>query len=242
MSLQIPGLSFAPGMTAVIGPNGSGKSTLLRILAGLLAPTDGTVALDNRPLDLLSPLERAALVAFLPQFPVLPVETTVLSAVLQGLFPLSQGSFFDRQQDRDSALAALASLDIAQLAARRTDELSGGERQRVALARAIVASQPVLLLDEPDSHLDIAHAFALRSFLRGIADTGRTVVMATHDINTAFQADSVLLLCNGEPAAWGPPSTSLSGEVLGSAFGVEFRFLGDEGGRVAIPVSLRRQH
>ncbi|GAB4159334.1 MAG: ABC transporter ATP-binding protein [Planctomycetota bacterium] len=235
-------LNIRGGMTALVGPNGSGKSTLLKLLAGLLAPSKGAVLLEDEPLHVMEPLKRASMLSWLPQSPVLPEGLTALEAVCQGLHPLNASEFFDKPHDREKALAALERVDCLFLADRSVDEVSGGEKKRIAIARALVAGCPVLLFDEPEAHLDIPHALALRNMLSDLSRSGTTVVFATHDVNSALSwADNAILLNGGKLCAEGATREALSTDNLHRAFGVEFeRIILSDGRLFVTPMMPRR--
>lgn len=221
---------------AVIGPNGAGKSTLLACLAGLLAPTTGTVTLADTPLGSLSPRERARQLGYLPQTPEIAWDVTVETLVGLGRLPWQGGPLHrphaTREQDAAAVADALAAMDLASLANRPVSRLSGGERAR-ALAARVLAGQPRwLLADEPLANLDLAHAAALVSRLRHAAQGGAGVVLVLHDLATAMNhADRVLVLESGILVADGPPVTALTAGCIATVWGIPARWLGDPGAR-----------
>ena len=204
---------------ALLGPNGSGKSTLIRALSGVV-PATGSLCLGGRALSGLSPAERARLIAVVPQTVMLPPAFTVLETVLLGRTPylnfLGQISAKDQEIARD----ALVKVDALPLAERRVGELSGGEQQRVLLARALAQSTPVLLLDEPTTHLDLQHQIGLLELIQRLArQENLTVLIALHDLNLAARyADSVALIVAGEIKAQGTPKEVLQAEMLSSVY------------------------
>ncbi|MDX9991326.1 MAG: heme ABC transporter ATP-binding protein [Anaerolineales bacterium] len=206
---------------ALVGPNGSGKSTLIRALSGILPASRGTVSLFGRPMSGLNPIERARQIAVVPQGVQLPPAFSVIETVLFGRTPylnfLGQLSARDKRIARDS----LARVDALSLAERRVGELSGGEQQRVLLARALAQSTPILLLDEPTSHLDLHHQMTLMQLVRGLVrEGGLTVLIALHDLNLAARyADRIALLENGELKAVGKPADILTQDTLSRVYG-----------------------
>ncbi len=187
---------FEPGWTAIVGPNGAGKSTLLRVLAGLLAPQAGTVQLGGRPLSACSSRERATCIAWLAQQGETSGGLTARETV--GLGRLAHLGLFAQATRHDEAAidAAMHATECSAWAQRRLYELSGGERQRVLVARALATEAPVLLLDEPTTHLDPPHQVAIARLLRRLSAT-RTVVSVLHDVSLALRADRVVLLSQG---------------------------------------------
>lgn len=180
----LSGASFAlaPGEAACLqGASGAGKTTLLRLLAGLEAPSEGTIRLGGRPASeagriLLEPRERG--IGWVPQGLALWPHMT---AAEHAAFPLTaKGESAAAAAPRAAEL--LESLGIAALSARRPHELSGGERQRVALARALACAPRLLLLDEPMSGLDEEAKDAARRLVLAVAGrSGAALLWVTHD-------------------------------------------------------------
>lgn len=193
-------LELASGdVVAVLGPNGAGKSTLLSLIAGLVAPDEGRIAVGERVLTdtgagVFVPAHERG-VAMLAQQPMLFPHMTVAANVAYG--PRCRG--ISRADARDVARRWLAAVDAESLARRRPRELSGGQAQRVAIARALATEPGVLLMDEPMAALDVAVAPALRRLLRDILHADRrTAVIVTHDILDALAiATTVIVVDRG---------------------------------------------
>jgi iron complex transport system ATP-binding protein len=236
-------VTAAGGWLALIGPNGSGKSTLIRASAGLI-PYEGSIFLDDRDLRSLGTRERARLVAYVPQEPLLPPDLTVTEYVLLGRTP--HIGYFGNAGGRDKAVAAQAMerLDVARYARRRLARLSGGERQRVVLARALAQQPRVLLLDEPTSMLDIGHEQSVLELVDELRRDGSgqggglTVVSALHDLTLAGQyADHVVLLDGGRVAAAGTGAQVLTAELIARIYGARVTVTtGPDGRPVVAPV------
>jgi ABC-2 type transport system ATP-binding protein len=192
---------------AVIGPNGAGKTTLLSILAGITAPTTGTV---SRP-----PRE----IGWVPQHPAVYSKLSVRENLR--LF-----ARLEKVADPDAAVAS--ALELTGLADRAGDELSrlsGGNRQRVNIAVGLLADPPVLLLDEPSSSLDPRQRERLWDFISALAARGTTVVWSTHDVGEADRyADRVLVLADGELLLAGTPR-ELEAQVGGDPRDFEAAFV-----------------
>ncbi len=226
----------APGeWLGLIGPNGAGKSTLLRAVVGL-CKRSGDVFVDGASLDLHSSRRRAALVAFVPQEPILPSDMTSFDYVLLGRSPYI--GYFASPSKHDRAIVddILVRLGLDGFADRRLDELSGGERQRLVIARALAQEAPVLLLDEPTSALDIGHqqqALELVEQLR--REHGLTVLSAMHDLTLAgMYADRLVLLHEGAVVASGPAANVLSAETLREFYGVRVSVHHESDGTVVV--------
>jgi iron complex transport system ATP-binding protein len=203
----------------VIGPNGSGKTTLLDALTGWI-PHRGSLRFQGQPLPHIPRLEFARSVAVLrcQEAPVFGF--SVGEFVESGAFP--QGPHGARAIARES-LEQVGALDWLD---RPLTSLSSGEFQRIALARVLAQQTPVLLLDEPTSHLDPGHhaaCFELLAQLR--AQTPKTILCICHDLSAAAQyGDRLLLLSRGRIVAQGGPRTVLTGPHLQAAYGCPFEF------------------
>ncbi|MFN3867523.1 MAG: ABC transporter ATP-binding protein [Hyphomicrobiaceae bacterium] len=184
---------------AVIGPSGSGKSSLLYLLGLLDVPTFGEVAvlgqttsgLDEAALARL----RLSMLGFVFQFHFLLPEFTALANVM---LPMRALQRLSDEQAEQRARELLGSLGLADQAMKRPGQLSGGQRQRVAIARALANEPQVLLADEPTGNLDTASSEqVLGIFRRLVDDTGRAIVMVTHDLDLASRADRRVRIVDG---------------------------------------------
>jgi iron complex transport system ATP-binding protein len=214
-------LTSLPGsMTAVIGANGSGKSTLIRMLAGLLRPRAGTIALHGVPLNHWQPRLRARQIAYVPQSTATAFPFRAIDIVLSGRTPHTLRFRFESAQDSEKAMEALENTGAAHLAGRCFTSLSGGERQMVILARALAQEPRLLLLDEPSSSLDLKHRADLIRTLVRLRDTKRlSVIMITHDLQLTGSFDQLLALRCGEVAAAGTPDQVLRDHLLREVYG-----------------------
>ena len=213
--------SFHPGeLTAVVGPNGAGKSTLLAILAGVLSPSSGKVTFDGRDAERLPAAERAQLCAYLPQAETPAWSLHVRDLVALGLLPWGR-----RGDDNARIDAALRLVDALPLAERPVTQLSGGELRRVQLARLLVGEAPLLIADEPTAALDIRHQLQLLQTFRSAADSGKTVILALHDLTLAARyCDRILLLQDGKVRAQGAPQDVFTSSLIGDVYGVSCDF------------------
>ena len=207
-------------VAALAGPNGVGKSTLLRLLSGSLIPSRGMARVEGADINSLSVRERARLVAVVPQNVELPPGTAALEVVLMGRNPHMGLLSWESETDVDIAVEAMRMTDTDDLLDRRVDELSGGERQRVAIAMALAQQTPVLLLDEPTANLDLAYQPAMMTLMRDLASTGKTVVVAVHDLTLAGQfCDEIALMSGGVMHAVGRPEDVLTEVNIQKAYG-----------------------
>jgi len=223
LALHDVSFAVAPGtFVALAGPNGSGKTTLLRTALGFVAPDPGAVELLGRTVDALRIVDRARHVAWVPQDESPRDDVRLGDYVLYGRFAFHGALEGETAEDLAIADRALRDVGLADRANDGILRLSGGERQRAVLARALAQTAPVLLLDEPTSHLDIGHQLDLLGRVRALVrDRGVTVLAAIHDLNLAARfADRVVVLSRGRLVADGPPSDVLSTELLAQVWGV----------------------
>ena len=212
---------------ALIGPNGAGKSTLVRAVSGVIPSSAGSVRLDGQDLLSLPPMQRARRVAVVPQAVTLPPAFTAWETVLLGRTPYLNFLGQVSTTDEDIARSALERVDALGLSGRRVGELSGGEQQRVLLARALAQGTPVLLMDEPTSHLDLQHQVALMELAHSLAHVdGMSVLVALHDLNLAARyADTLALLVAGHVTSCGSAARVLTPAAIAGAYGLEVDIL-----------------
>jgi iron complex transport system ATP-binding protein len=216
----LQGVSIALGAgrwTAIVGPNGAGKSTLLRTLAGL-QPAQGLVTLQGRPLHAIAHRERAGLLSWLAQQAETAAELDALDVVRLGRLPRHGLLWQPTAADEAEVQRAMQRCECTAFADRRLATLSGGERQRVLLARALAVRAPVLLLDEPTTHLDPPHQSALVQLMREEARAGASVVSVLHDLTLALAADRLVVMARGRLVAEGPPADIAVRAALESVF------------------------
>jgi len=207
---------------ALIGPNGSGKSTLIRAVSGVVPIESGNVQVDGRALADLSTMERARYLAVVPQARNVPPAFSVYETILLGRTPYLGWLGRAGEHDHERVRYALEHTQLTPLAERMVGELSGGEQQLVLLGRALAQDTPVLLLDEPTTHLDLQHQERLIHLVRELA-LGRhlAVLMVLHDLNLAsLYADRVSLLVEGEIQGTGTPSDVLTEATLSRVYHV----------------------
>lgn len=205
---------------AIIGPNGAGKTTLLRTLAALLPPRAGQVRYGTTDAADLAVRERARAVALLPQHTDDAFAASALDTVLLARHPHLGWAEWEAATDVALALASLHAFGVAALAARDVRTLSGGERRRVALAALVAQQAPLLLLDEPSSHLDVGQqASALDALVAHAQRNGSALVMVLHDLHLASRyCDHVIAIGDGQARA-GATASMLDVQQLSTLFG-----------------------
>lgn len=218
-------LDVEPGkITTILGPNGAGKTSLLRALIGELAPSTGSITLNGVPIKRVMPMQRARMLAVLPQHSLLNFPFTATEVVMLGRTPHATGVVHDRQVVAE----ALQAVDGDHLAARIYTQLSGGEKQRVHLARvlaqiweAAAGGDRYLVLDEPTSSFDLAHQQLTLEVVRALARKGVGILMVIHDLNLAARcADHMVLMQGGRIAVSGNPEDVLRPEIIKDVFQV----------------------
>lgn len=216
ISVQIEANSF----WTIIGPNGAGKTTLLNLLTHILHPQHGAVLLESKPLVTYATAELANKISLVRQESAPVFGFSVFETVLMGRFYRNKGLLFESLQDRQAVHRCLEATDTLGLADRPLAALSGGERQRVFIARALAQETPILLLDEPTSHLDLRHQVRIFDLLKQMQrQQGKTIILVSHDINLACQyADRMLLLAKEGQAICQAPDEMMSSGCIESVF------------------------
>ncbi|MEU5688471.1 ABC transporter ATP-binding protein [Streptomyces venezuelae] len=237
-------VSIPPGViTTIIGPNGCGKSTLLRTLTRLLKPASGSVVLDGQDIVKLKTRDVAKKLGLLPQTPVAPEGLTVADLVARGRHP--HQSWLRQWSSDDAGVVerALAMTGVSDLADRPVDSLSGGQRQRVWISMTLAQGTDLLLLDEPTTYLDLAHAIDVLDLVDDLHESGRTVVMVLHDLNLATRySDHLVVMKAGAILAQGHPREVITAELLQEAFGLRARVVDDPVGDRPLIVPIGRTH
>ncbi len=240
MSIQVHDISFVYGprftlrvedlavdngeFLGIIGSNGSGKTTMLKMMAGLLPCRTGSILLDGLPLGSYSLAKRARHLGYVPQTYRPVFEYTVEQTVLLGRMPYrSVYGGFEQQDDLHAADAAMELMALEPLRHEPITRLSGGELQRVMIAKALAQETGTLLLDEPNSHLDIAHQQSVLSTIRRMTrERGLCVVASIHDLNLAsICSDRIVAMAGGRVIALGTPADVLTTETLRATFGTD---------------------
>ncbi len=196
-ALSVDELDLEEGeVTVLVGENGSGKTTLLRILNGLISPEAGSVAFRGLPLTGEGCARVRAESVLVHQSPLL-FRGSVGYNVRYGIRQRGAG----RTESEERAASALRRVGLEGFEHRAVSSLSGGEKQRVALARAVAVSPRLLLLDEPTANVDAASQGQVEDIVRGMAASGTTIIMSTHNSELAYRlSDRIVRLDRGVPA------------------------------------------
>lgn len=208
-------------LCALLGCNGSGKTTLLRCVNDILRPMGGTVMIQGKHVSKLSRVSIARLVSVVPQVSFTPFSYSCLDMVLMGETARLKTWASPGPGAKRRALDLCEQLGIAHLTSRTFNELSGGERQMVLLTRALFQEAPVMLLDEPNSHLDFRNQHRTMDLVRRIVKgRGVTVLVTLHDPNlTLMYCDEAAILKNGRVLSKGPVESVINERNLRQVYG-----------------------
>ncbi len=201
---------------AVVGPNGGGKSTLFNAIAGLIPLTEGSLTIKGK-----SPEDAKGTVSYVPQkdlmnwnFPL-----SVKQVVEMGLTNRNTISIFKRKKINNKIEKALESVGLLQKINENIKSLSGGQLQRVLIARALAQDADILLLDEAFSAVDVGAQEDIMQLINNINLDGKTILIATHDVNNLEDKFDEVLCLNKHCCAYGDPSEVLTPEVIEEMYG-----------------------
>lgn len=222
----------------LLGPNGSGKSTLLKLISGILMPDNGFIKLENTPLETFTRKELARKIAFVPQFTYSIFPFSLYEIVAMGRTPYLSYLGYEKSYDRMIIENALKEVGIEKLKNKGINEVSGGEAQRAFIARALAQEPELLLLDEPNAHLDIKHQISIFEILKNLnRDKELTVLTISHDLNlVGYYSHRAILLNEGSIFMDGTFREVFQEEHIRQVFGVKSSLSYDEKNRVYIRI------
>ena len=204
---------------AVVGPNGGGKSTLFNALAGLVPVVNGSLKING-----LSPQDAKGSISYVPQrdlinrnFPL-----SVKQVVEMGLVSKNSLNLFSRKQINLKIKEALENVGLSEKINESINNLSGGQFQRVLIARGLAQDADILLLDEAFSAVDVGAQEDIMSLISDINLDGKTILVATHDINNLEEKFDEVLCLNRHCCAYGNPSEVLTKDVIKELYGSHY--------------------
>ena len=204
---------------AVVGPNGGGKSTLFNVLAGLVPVVNGSLKING-----LSPQDAKGSISYVPQrdlinrnFPL-----SVKQVVEMGLVSKNSLNLFSRKQINLKIKEALENVGLSEKINQNINNLSGGQFQRVLIARGLAQDADILLLDEAFSAVDVGAQEDIMSLISDINLDGKTILVATHDINNLEEKFDEVLCLNRHCCAYGNPSEVLTKDVIKEMYGSHY--------------------
>jgi iron complex transport system ATP-binding protein len=210
------------GFVSLLGPNGCGKSTFLKLICNLTLPQHGSIEFNGVNINNIDRKEIAKKISYVPQSTQSVFPFSVYEIVLMGRTPYLNMMGFENQQDIDIVKEALALMEIENLSRKGINEISGGEAQRVFIARALAQKADVILLDEPNAHLDIEHQIKIFDILKKINnEEGKTIISVSHDLNlVGIYSKEVSFMLNGKIVLHGSKSDILNESNIKEIFGI----------------------
>lgn len=227
------GFKVEPGeIYCIFGPNGCGKSTLLECVLGLLKLDEGEILIGGKNANRMKPSELARYAAYVPQMHEKTFPYKVLDFVLMGRAAYTRMLGSPGKADVEIAVNALDTLGIGDFRDRPYTQLSGGELQLVMIARALAQETPVMVLDEPTSHLDFKNDIAILETIAQLAtERNLAILMATHFPNQGFFFEyqdlpvEILLMGYGSKRIAGKPTDVFTEENMRDVFGMDSRVI-----------------
>lgn len=231
---------FAVGeFSAIIGPNGCGKSTLFNLISRILPLQSGAITVNNKKISDYQNKELAQCLAVLPQSVHLPDYMTVHDMVMQGRFCYQ--SFLSRYSETDLSIVeqSLKTMHVAHLADKYVTQLSGGQLQRCRTAMVLAQETDIVMLDEPTSHLDLYHQYAVLDTAKDLVRQGKTVIAILHDMTQAsLYAHRITVLSDGHVYAHGTPEQVMTTDMMAKVFNLNAKNISTTKAAVYVPEYL----
>ncbi|MEI8356726.1 MAG: ABC transporter ATP-binding protein [Deltaproteobacteria bacterium] len=210
----------------ILGPNGTGKTTLLKCVCNVFQGWRGTIRLDGREISSMKTSDVSKGIGYVPQNQVPSFPFQVRDIVVMGRAPHLNVFSSPAKKDRRIACAAMETVGILSLEERPCTMLSGGEWQLTLIARALAQEPRVMVLDEPTSHLDLGNQVRILRVVKGLAEGGMGIVMATHFPDHAFIAATEVAIMNKRSFAQkGPPEEVITDFNMRDAYGVDVKVI-----------------
>jgi iron complex transport system ATP-binding protein len=209
---------------AICGPNGSGKSTLLKAVQRLIPFVQGEIVIQGRSLFQLKTRDIASKIAYVPQVSEPIFDFSVEETVTMGRY-LHQINRFQGPGARDRAVIeeVMHLTEISSFRKKKVSQLSGGERQRVLIARALAQDTPIIVLDEPSSHLDLNYQLQIYGLLKRLQqEKGKAIIVAEHNLNLVSPyCHCLMFLKQGRIESSGRPEEIINRDTIRKVFGIE---------------------
>ena len=215
---------------SILGPNGAGKTTMLKCMMGLLKWEQGETLLNGEPLSKMAQKDVWRKIGYVPQASRMTFSYSILDLVTMGRAVYIGAFAQPSKKDRELALECLELVGIAHLADQPCTAVSGGELQLALIARTLVAEPDILVLDEPESHLDIhKQKIILQTIKKLVKERGLACIINTHYANHAFYfGDKVLMVAKDQPVITGPVSEIMTEQHILDYFHIEVKRLRHE--------------
>ncbi|MBK7981788.1 MAG: ABC transporter ATP-binding protein [Ignavibacteriae bacterium] len=207
---------------SIMGPNGSGKSTLLKLIGNLIVPHKGEVFLNQKNYKNFERKEFAKIVSFVPQVNRTFFQYSIHEIIMMGRTPYQNILGIENKNDEEKVNEVMSLLEIDNLKHKGINEVSSGEAQRAFIARAIVQEPKIILLDEPNAHLDIKHQLAIFKILHKLnTEDNLTVILISHELNLAsFFSKRIILMNKGKIEFDSVPKDVLTEQNIKSVFNI----------------------
>lgn len=234
----LDGISFDIGagkLVGLIGPNGCGKSTMMRCISRIYQPTKGEITVAGRDVLGLKPAEVAKLVATVPAELGSTFNMTVMDMVVLGRYPFVDRLWWETPEDERITREALRTFGLDGIRNRQLSLCSSGERQRALIAKAYVQEPKLMLVDEPTAHLDMKYKLQVMEYLRRMARSDMTVLVAEHDISLmARYCDTCIIMKKGRIVTIGDPKEVITEDLIRDVYEVDSRVGLDADGEIYV--------
>ncbi len=229
-------LNLASGkLIALIGANGIGKSTLLKTITGIQHPLAGNVFLNDKNINTYKPLDLAQNLSLVLTEKLPPSNLSVFELVALGRQPYTNWVGTLTQADIEKVQEAMALTQIEHLASKKHFEISDGQLQKVLIARALAQDTPLIILDEPTTHLDLLHKVSLFKLLKKLTqETQKCILFSTHDIDLAIQLSDEMIIMTPEMVVQDEPCNLISKGSFATLFKDEHIIFDSEKGKFVI--------
>lgn len=226
-------LSLASGkLISLVGANGIGKSTLLRTLTGIQKPLSGKVILNDKEVNTYEPLALAKNLSLVLTEKLPPNQLTVFELIALGRQPYTNWLGKLSPDDLQKVNDAIALTNIPHLANKKYYEISDGQLQIVLIARALAQDTPLIILDEPTTHLDLHHKVSVFKLLKKLSqETEKCILFSTHDIDLAIQLSDEMIVMTEKKVAQDKPSQLISNGIFDTIFNDADLFFDTEKGK-----------
>ncbi|MGC9017279.1 MAG: ABC transporter ATP-binding protein [Caldimicrobium sp.] len=224
-------------ITTILGPNGAGKTTLFKCITGVWENYQGEILVNNKKIDNLPFTQRARFFSVVPQDHTPPFPYSVFEVVLMGRASYVGLFSLPSKEDHKKVEEVLEMIGISQLKDKPYTQISGGERQLTLIARALVQETPVIILDEPTSHLDFKNQQLILNKIKEITKEKSLITVITlHDPNLAsLFSDKVVILKEGRVLYDGHPNEVIVKKILKETYGIEIEVIKHNGVNIVFP-------
>lgn len=222
-------------LIGLVGANGIGKSTLLRTITGIQKPLSGTVLLNEKSIQTYEPLALAQQISVVLTEKLPPSNLTVYELIALGRQPYTNWLGKLSNEDKIQIEKAIELTEIHHLVHQKHYEISDGQLQKVLIARALAQDTPLIVLDEPTTHLDLLHKVSLFKLLKKLTDeTQKCILFSSHDIDLAIQLSDEMIVMNGQTVIQEQPCNLISKGIFNHLFENEFIFFDSNKGKFII--------